>query len=401
MFRLLVLLLLLLPGIASPATDSRQDQLEALRDRIAKLKDDVEQASEDRKEAADGLRDSEQKISDVNRALHDLQRDEARVVASLDRLGREKADTEARLHDEEERLAALLRQYYSQGGADATRLIMSGRSPGDVQRDLEYYAYIGRARAAMIQEHKANLARLADIEAKTRDRKAELGRIKQDQLSQRQNLADEKQTRQATYDKLSSQIRQQRKQIDSMVRDESRLTRLIQRLQRLAEEAKARKAAQAAREAQSKTPTPGKAVKEVADASLAGFNFPSLRGKLALPVVGEIVSRFGQSRSGGGPAWKGLFIRSKEGQQVHAVASGEVVFSDWLRGFGNLLIIDHGHGYLSLYSNNETLYKQAGDSVRAGDVVAAVGNSGGQQETGLYFELRHLGQPFDPLKWVK
>jgi septal ring factor EnvC (AmiA/AmiB activator) len=401
-FRLVVLLLLLLPGLAHPATGSRQEQLDALRDRIAKLKDDVEQAAEDRKEAADGLRESEQKISDLNRRLHDLLKNESRVSASLDQLGHEKAATETQLKAEEEKLAKLLQQRYRQGGDDSARLIMSGRSPGEVQRDLEYYAYIGRARAQLIENHRATLARLADIEAKTRDRQAELGRIKQSQLAQRDTLATEKRARQTTYDALSSQIRQQRMQIGSLVRDESRLSRLIQRLQKMAEEAKARRAAaRETREAGSRKPPPGRTVKEVADASLAGLNFVALRGKLALPVIGEITARFGQARNGGGPSWKGLFIHSKEGQQVHAVASGEVVFADWLRGFGNLLIIDHGRGYLSLYSNNESLYKQAGDSVRAGDVVAAVGNSGGQEETGLYFELRHLGQPFDPLSWVK
>jgi septal ring factor EnvC (AmiA/AmiB activator) len=396
-FRLVILVLLLLPAIAYPAADSRQEQLEALRSRIAKLKDDVEHASEDRKEAADGLRDSEKKISDLNRKLLDLQKNESKLGATLAQLGREHAATEAQLHAEEDKLANLLRQRYSQGGSDAARLVMSGRSPGEVQRDLEYYAYIGRARAQLIESHKATLAQLSEIEAKARDHKAELGRIKQSQLAQRETLAEEKQSRQTTFDKLSSQIRQQRMQIDNMVRDESRLSRLIQRLQKMADEAKARQA----READTRKPPPGHTVKEVADASLAGLNFPALRGKLALPVIGEITARFGQARSGGGPSWKGLFIRSKEGQQVHAVGSGEVVFADWLRGFGNLLIIDHGRGYLSLYSNNESLYKQAGDNVRAGDVVAAVGNSGGQEETGLYFELRHLGQPFDPLSWVK
>lgn len=399
MIRLLVLLLLLLPGIASPATSSRQEQLDALRNRIAKLKNDVEQASVDRKEAADGLRDSEHKISDVNRKLYHLQKDEARTGAALSRLARERQATEARLKDEEGRLATLLRQRYSQGGDDTAHLILSGRSPGDVQRDLEYYAYIGRARAQLIEGHKETLARLADIEAQTRGHKVELTRIKQDKLAQRQALAQEKQARQATYNKLSSQIRNQRKQIGNMVRDQSRLTRLIERLQKLAAE-RARKA-KAARAAKPAVKRHGQAVKDVADASLARLNFPALRGRLALPVAGQIEARYGQARSGGGPAWKGLFIRAKEGQPVHAVASGEVVFSDWLRGFGNLLIIDHGHGYLSLYSNNESLYKQAGDRVRAGDVVAAVGNSGGQQETGLYFELRHLGKPFDPLSWVK
>ncbi|MBU1665733.1 MAG: peptidoglycan DD-metalloendopeptidase family protein, partial [Gammaproteobacteria bacterium] len=148
------------------------------------------------------------------------------------------------------------------------------------------------------------------------------------------------------------------------------------------------------------TAKPGQKVNRVADASLAGLNFDRLKGKLALPVAGEILHRYGQNRDGGGPAWKGLFIRARQGQEVHAVGSGQVAFADWLRGFGNLLIIDHGDGFLSLYSNNESLYKQPGDPIRAGDVVAAVGATGGQDEPGLYFELRRQGKPFDPLTWV-
>jgi len=394
--RLVWLLLALLPGIASPATDStKQHELDELRHRIAALRNEVEQASADRSEAADGLRTSEQKISDVNRALRELQDKEQQLGQSLKKLGQESEATQAKLHDQEQLLATLLRQSYSQEGDDATRLLLSGRDPGDIQRDLEYYGYIGRARARLIDEHKATLDHLAELEADTRGRETDLDQVRKTQLSQRQELDQEKQARQSTYNKLSDQIRAQRKQIGNLQRDQKRLSRLIERLQRLAEESRARKSSK------SSEPQHGKRVNDVADASLAGLNFPALKGKLALPVAGELLARFGQSRAGGGPNWKGLFIKASAGQPVHAVASGEVVFADWLRGFGNLLILDHGNGYLSLYSNNESLYKQAGDRVKAGDVIATVGNTGGQDEPGLYFELRHQGQPFDPMSWVK
>ncbi|MDD3529420.1 MAG: peptidoglycan DD-metalloendopeptidase family protein [Gallionellaceae bacterium] len=400
MIRLLVLLLLIPgPSWAAPA-DDKQKELGELRGRIVKLRGEVERAAEDRKEAADGLRTSERRISDINRTLLDLRRNEQRLGGTLSQLAGERRTIEARLRGDEVQLTALLRQRYGEGEVDALRLVLSGREPGAVQRDLAYYAYIGRARAALIDSRRAALVRLAEVTERTRLRQAELGQVRQAQLAQRQQLAKEKETRQLVYDKLSRQIRQQRQEIDSLVRDERRLARLIERLRRLAEEAKAKKAAQQ-RQAQKGKPTKGQAVKKVADASLAGYKFAGLRGKLALPAAGEIVARYGQARSGGGPAWKGLFIRTRAGQPVHAVGSGEVVFADWLRGFGNLLIIDHGDGYLSLYSNNESLYKQAGDAVRAGDVVAAVGNTGGHEEPGLYFELRRQGRPFDPLSWVK
>jgi len=141
-------------------------------------------------------------------------------------------------------------------------------------------------------------------------------------------------------------------------------------------------------------------VERVADASLAAKPFASLKGRLKLPVRGELVGQFGAPREESGAPWKGVFIRSVTGETVHAIADGRVVYADWLRGFGNLLILDHGEGYMSLYANNEGLVRQVGETVRSGDPVARVGASGGHEESGLYFELRRDGKPFDPMKWV-
>jgi septal ring factor EnvC (AmiA/AmiB activator) len=127
--------------------------------------------------------------------------------------------------------------------------------------------------------------------------------------------------------------------------------------------------------------------------------FASLKGRLALPVTGEIANRFGQARADGGLQWRGITILARPGQEVRSVAPGRVVFADWLRGFGNLLIVDHGDGYMTLYGNNESLLRRVGDGVRGGDPVATVGSSGGSAQAGLYFELRHRGKPVDPLGW--
>jgi len=116
-------------------------------------------------------------------------------------------------------------------------------------------------------------------------------------------------------------------------------------------------------------------------------------------VRGEVTNRYGAARKDTGLSWKGLFIRAPEGAEVKSVAKGSVVFADWLRGFGNLIIIDHGDGYMSLYGNNQSLLKNLGDDVKGGDTIAAVGNTGGNESAGLYFELRRRSQPFDPLSW--
>jgi septal ring factor EnvC (AmiA/AmiB activator) len=128
--------------------------------------------------------------------------------------------------------------------------------------------------------------------------------------------------------------------------------------------------------------------------------FASLQGRLKFPVRGELIHRFGAPRQESGSTWKGLFIRSATGETVRAVADGTVVYADWLRGFGNLLILDHGKGYMSLYAYNEGLLRQVGEAVRGGEAVAQVGASGGSEDSGLYFELRRDGKPFDPMRWV-
>src|SRR5262249_23597753 len=128
-----------------------------------------------------------------------------------------------------------------------------------------------------------------------------------------------------------------------------------------------------------------------------------LKGRLRLPVRGELIGRFGAPRltGDGGTPTKGVFIRAAEGETVRAVAAGRVVYADWMRGFGNLLIVDHGENFLTIYGNNESLLKQTGDAGMLGEALATVGASGGNEETGLYFELRHEGRPFDPLGWVR
>ena len=141
--------------------------------------------------------------------------------------------------------------------------------------------------------------------------------------------------------------------------------------------------------------------KKVIDERAYKVNFAKLKKKLKLPVKGKVIYKYNAKRSDTGTRWKGLFIKAKEGSNVKSVASGQVVFSDWLRGFGNIIIIDHGKSYMSLYGNNDSLLKQKGEFIKGGEVIALSGNSGGNKYNGLYYELRHNGKPFNPLKWTK
>lgn len=393
-----LLLAALLIGATAPALaglSESQQELKALHQRIADLKREIETAEGERNEAADQLRSSEQGISNINRGLRDLGRQDQQLGRELAQLARQTRLAEAEQQEQRQRLALLLRQRYLRGSNDAAYIALSGQNPASIARQLSYADYIAEARAQLIREHEKTIEQLNALQQQTRSSQTALAAVRQRQVEEKQSLEQEKTTRQRVLNRLQHQIKTQRQEVRNLEQDQARLTRLVAQLTRLAEERARRKRPKPA------APARGERIKQpVADASLASYNFPSLRGRLALPVSGRISARFGEARKGGGPAWNGLMIETGTGQGVRAVASGEVAFADWLRGFGNLLIIDHGDNYLSLYSNNESLYKQAGDRVKAGDTIASVGNTGGQENPGLYFELRHKGLPFDPLTWI-
>jgi septal ring factor EnvC (AmiA/AmiB activator) len=394
--RFALLLTSLLSGLAAPAhaglSESRQE-LQVLRTRIDQLKHEIETAQGERDEAADSLRVSEQGISNINRELRNLARQDQQLHRELAQLARKTQLAEAEQQEQQNRLAILLRQRYLRGSNEAAYLALAGTNPADIVRQMGYAGYVAQARAELIRNHTRTIKRLQSLRQQTTASQTELAAVRDRQTHEKQALEREKSARQRVLEHISQKIQSQRQEVHTLEQDQVRLARLVERLTKLAEERARRIRAKAQQ-------SHGEKIDRVADASLASFDFPALRGRLALPVAGRITARFDSSRPGGGPSWKGLMIEAPQGQPVRAVASGEVAFSNWLRGFGNLLIIDHGDNYLSLYSNNESLYKQPGDRVKAGDAIAAVGNTGGQENPGLYFELRHKGKPFDPLTWI-
>jgi septal ring factor EnvC (AmiA/AmiB activator) len=234
-----------------------------------------------------------------------------------------------------------------------------------------------------------------------RERQAQLAEVERREQESRAQLLARKKQRLTTLAAIGDRLKAQRREIDTLKRDEQRLSKLIEGLARIAA---AKKTGPRAKPGGAAPGGTGRAAKapplKSHDPGNVGGAFAALRGHLRLPVKGTISGRYGQPRPEGGATWKGIFIRAAEGVEVRAVAGGAVVFSDWLRGFGNLLVIDHGDDFLSVYGNNESLLVAVGASVKDGESVATVGNSGGNPDSGLYFELRHRGQPFDPLKWT-
>jgi len=253
---------------------------------------------------------------------------------------------------------------------------------------LHYLTYVSRAAAQMIEAQRVALAELARLKASSEEKALELAALEARGRSDREQLLKERRAHRRLLERIAGEIRSAKKRIQSLLADESRLARLVEEIGKVLA---ARPGAGYAR---------ATAVPEAGTGAATGV-FSTLRGSLRLPVRGELAGRFGGPRNEGGVSAKGVFIRAAEGEPVRAVGAGRVVYADWMRGFGNLLIVDHGEAYLSIYGNNESLLKQTGDPVTLGEPLATVGQSGGNEQTGLYFELRHLGRPFDPLSWVK
>ncbi|MGH8663028.1 MAG: murein hydrolase activator EnvC family protein [Burkholderiales bacterium] len=373
---------------AAPAWASQApgEELKALRARLEKLKRDIARSEGSRSEAADALEASEVAISTAGRKLDALAASRREVEANLAELDGEAQSLRARLAEQRALAARLVYQHYTNAGtAGAFEILAGAPDLNALARDRVYLDYLARARKAVLDRLVARADRLRELTEEATQRRQELAVIEDQEAAQRARLETERVNRKQVLAKLSSKIERQRREAGSLERDERRLAKLVQDLAKmLAARKPAPRSAPSTRSAEPRTGAP----------------FEHLKGRLHAPVRGQVTERFGTPRADSGLSWRGLFIEAPAGREVKAVAAGRVVFADWLRGFGNLLIVDHGDGFMSLYGNNETLMSQVGEPVRGGETVATVGSTGGNTASGLYFELRYQGKPFDPLGWL-
>jgi septal ring factor EnvC (AmiA/AmiB activator) len=395
----LIGLVVAFPVFAAKVEESRE-ALQELKSRLESLKKELDTTQEAHSEAADALKKSERAISESNRKIYEIGQKQSENRQTLQQLQQEQARLNASIHDQQQLLGKLLYRQYIGGQTGYLQLALSGDDPSATARKLHYYSYIAKARADRIDSLHNNMERVAQLNQKTEQTLHDIEALKQEQEKQRQQLESEKLERKTVLAQLAGKIKEKKGEIDKLKRDEKRLTDLVERLARIVPKPKRRAPPTTAPSEPSQAQTPIRRNESVPTATQAEGDFGKLKGKLCLPVRGEVMNRFGAPREESGVSWKGLFIRAGEGAEVKAVAAGTVVFAVWLRGFGNLIIIDHGDGYMSLYGNNQAVLKKVGDEVGAGDNIASVGNSGGNPQSGLYFELRRRSQPFDPLEWA-
>ncbi len=417
-----------------------EEERAELRKKLSNLKEDIVRTEKARGHAADALSASEAAISTANRKLRELAAEQERTQRRLAKLSVSQETLEAAVRQQRERLARMLREQYANGQDDRVRLLLSGDNPNRIARELRYLGYVSAEQVKAIDELQQNLAAIEANRQEAEEARNALQDIADEQREQKALLEKEKSKRKQLLAQLSDKLSAQRREAGSLARDEERLGALVDKLatliaqQRKAEEEDARKRARAEAREREKLAAKSRNTDKTGDKGAAklaekssdkpaaklspreaaaepdhatatpapahdGSGFASLKGKLRMPVKGELLASFGARRADG-PSWKGLFIKAAEGSEVKAVAAGEVIFADWMRGFGNLLIVDHGGQYMSIYGNNQSLLRRPGDKLKAGDTIATVGNSGGNEQSGLYFELRFQGRALDPAGWI-
>lgn len=387
-----------------PAAErSRQESaLREMRDKLESLRREVSEADSEQTDAADALRVSERAISEAGRTLNDLTLRQTVLQKQLTARQSELNQLSRDQNSHRQAMSRLVVEQYRRKQQEPIRMLLLGGNPHDVRRQLVYLRALNKARLSTINTVQRRSERVAAIRAETQSRLAELEQVVVESREQRGVLERERKERQRTLARIATQLEQRRKVLATAEADESRLTRLVARLTALLE-SRARAVPRAPKQGSKGS---GRASGTV---RMPSANLPSdmgrYKGKLVMPAIGELVARFGVPREAGvsggsgGPTWKGWFIKTAAGSPVQTVAAGRVVFADWLRGFGNLLIVDHGGGFMSLYGNNDALLQQVGTAVDAGQAVAQAGTSGGAADSGVYFELRFNGVAFDPKQW--
>lgn len=377
----------------------KQGDLKELRGQIGALNKEMARTQERRSGALEQLREIERSVSATQRELHTLTAEQQKLRRALNALTGEAKALEQTLGTQKDQLEKLVHRQYLLGNPDALQLLLKGDDPGQMARDFHYLGAIGRARTRLVNEVAKTLQRKQVLAGDIRERAGELAAIESRQKEQHEKLIAQRIRRKEILTNISAKLAEQRREIGNLQRDEKRLAALIDRLSRAlpAKPATIQKKPllPGQKGARPTEPLHNEKVPESAPGGL----FTQHKGHLRLPARGTVTNRFGAPRQEGS-TWKGLFIRAPAGSEIRAVAAGRVVFADWMRGFGNLMIVDHGSSYLSVYGNNDSLLKQVGEVLRGGEAIATVGNSGGNPESGLYFELRHQGVPFDPLRWV-
>jgi septal ring factor EnvC (AmiA/AmiB activator) len=410
-----ILALLLLSSLIAPAfADQRADtqrQLEAARQDVAELKKMLEKLQQEKSGVQQQLKKTETEMGTLEGQVKELQRELKSSEQEIQRLDQEKKKLQSARTEQQRLIAIQARAAYQSGRQEYVKLLLNQQNPERFSRTLTYYDYLSQARLEQLSAFNETLRQLANVEQEIVTHQTQL-QVQKASLDERHaKLAEARKERQQALAKLNSEFSNRDQRLKARQQEQAELGRVLKTIEetlaRQAREAEeARKRALAAQQAEQARPGSQQPSQPsgplVSSGAVYGGPFASARGKLPWPVDGRLVARYGTPRGGDARTkWDGVLIGAPAGSQVRAVHGGRVVFADWLRGAGLLVILDHGNGYLSLYGHNQSLLKNAGDLVKAGEPIATVGSSGGQDSSALYFAIRQNGRPSDPAQWCR
>ena len=374
----LILLTLAVPADVAAQDDDggmykiKERELEEVREKISDLKKSMDKSARDRDRLTEDLQEAEVAIAEKRLRLQDLERERAYSAKRLAELGAAIAEREDELARESVQLSAQVRAAYMSGDQEKLKLLLNQRDPAMLGRMMSYYRYFNDYRADNIATVATTIRELAAIHSEVAAEEARLADLARSRSAELEKLAAAQQERQALLVALKDKMTAEGREIERLAAQEKDLARLIAELSTI-----------------------------LSDYPITSEEpFSDYRGRLTWPVAGTLLTDFGQPRVGGHLKWNGVVLAAPRGREVRSVYHGRVVFADWLAGMGLLVIVDHGDGYMTLYGYNETILKNAGDWVAPGDVIATVGDSGGQSQAGMYFEIRRGTQPLNPRRWV-
>lgn len=371
----LAALLLLFGNLDASERAEKEAELKQLRQRITELQHELERERGRYDVQRKELRRSERQIGSLSRKLRQLDSELQERRRRMGVLRGRAADLQQQVASQRHYLAGQIRTSYAMGRQEYMKILLNQENPATVGRVITYYDYLNRARAERIETLGNTLHELEQVRSELEAETQRLRTLREQRAQEKQELEASRSERARVLQQLKAQLEDKDLHLAGMQRDEQELKRLLRALSEALDDIPA--------EPGNRKP------------------FGTLKGKLKWPTNGPLLASYGSPRNLGKLSWQGVSIGASSGQEVRAVSHGRIAFADWLRGYGLLIIIDHGDGYMSLYGHNQSLYKETGDWVETAEVIATVGDSGGQEKSALYFEIRKDGQPTDPVRWCR
>jgi len=357
-------------------TEQNEQELKQLKIKIKKIRNELDEVRTLQDRIRQELRTTEVNISKRVNNLYQLKRKLRHQNKRLRKLQHQRNELNKDLALQQELLGQQVRTSYTIGKQEYLKLLLNQESPSEIGRVLTYYEYFNQARSERIDTSKKTLISLAQIKKRIKSETKTLQKLKRQQVDEKTKLEESYKGRALVIAKLSKDIQNKDSVLQQLLENEKRLGRVLNVI----------------------TDTMPDIATDIGGKRKA---FRKLKGKLYWPALGKVKPLFGKPRKLASVKWNGVIIKAKQGNNVRAISHGRVAYADWLRGYGLLIILDHGDGYMSLYGHNETIKKETGDWVAPGDIIGSVGDTGGQQRAGLYFEIRHNGKPTNPKIWCR